>query len=349
MSYFFGDGFDLYAAPADAVLGNSYWDSGSAAANLQTGRFSGSRAWQHNSVSAITAVLQKSSGSNDSVHHINIAISQGAALTGTNNIGWFTLLDSSTAQCSIAFRADGAILLTSGASNGTTLATYTGALTAINTWYAFEIEVVVHNTTGSISIRKNGNPTNDFAASSLNTRGGTTNNYANSVRLGAGLQNGTGQILDDFLWRSDAASVPWVGDVRCYTRMPASDASAAWNRLSGSTNYSQVNQAQQDAATTYVYSSTVGQTDLYGIASISGTPSTIVGVVTRCLAQKSDAGTRNVALRLRSGATDVTGTSTALNTTFGWIWRNDLTDPATGAAWTATAVNNLQIGQTVSA
>jgi hypothetical protein len=45
----------------------------------------------------------------------------------------------------------------------------------------------------------------------------------------------------------------------------------------------------------------------------------------------------------------VTGTSTALGTAFGWIWRNDLVDPATGAAWTAVGVSNLQVGQTLSA
>jgi hypothetical protein len=67
------------------------------------------------------------------------------------------------------------------------------------------------------------------------------------------------------------------------------------------------------------------------------------------LCQKSDAGTRNVALRLRSGATNVTGTSTALNTTWGWVWRSDTVDPATGAAWGVVAVNNLLIGETLTA
>jgi hypothetical protein len=117
----------------------------------------------------------------------------------------------------------------------------------------------------------------------------------------------------------------------------------------GAVNAPFVADAMQDAAASFVSSSTVGQTDLYGIAPIAGTPASIIGVTTRALAQKSDAGTRNVALRLKSGATDVTGTSTALGTAFGWIWRNDLVDPATGAAWTAVGVSNLQVGQTLSA
>jgi hypothetical protein len=40
----------------------------------------------------------------------------------------------------------------------------------------------------------------------------------------------TSQQIDDILWRSDASSVPFVGDIRCYTRMPASDASVQFAR-----------------------------------------------------------------------------------------------------------------------
>jgi hypothetical protein len=354
-------------------------------------------------------------------------------------------------------------------------------------------------------VRKNGNTSNDFTLGSLNTRGGTANNYANKVTLGQQASI-TSHLMDDFLWRSDPTSLPWVGDVRCYTRMPASDAAVQWtpsgavlpmpnypagttsNQGFGSTNAAYmpfvpvcdgtigslsltctvaitadikcsiyasaagapttvlgsanlvsnpgvgtttftfaspvavsrgvtyfaafrqsvtsgnflgmtavpaggygsgtlsvtyasfptanptltpstnpsfpmtvnitptsganspfVADIQQDGATSYVSSSTVGQADLYGIAPISATPSSVVAVVTRGLAQKTDAGTRNIGLNLRSGATTSSGASTALNTSFGWISRTDLTDPATSAAWTATGVNNLQIGATVTA
>lgn len=35
-------------------------------------------------------------------------------------------------------------------------------------------------------------------------------------------------------------------------------------------------------------------------------------------------------------------------TSWGWLWRTDLVDPATGAAWTATGVNNATIGPVVT-
>ena len=99
-------------------------------------------------------------------------------------------------------------------------------------WYAFEIEVVVHNTNGSIKIRRNGNPTDDFFLGSLDTTS-TANNYANRLVFGA--QLAVNFLIDDLLWRSDAASVPWVGDIRCYTRYPVADVSVQFSKTTTAT------------------------------------------------------------------------------------------------------------------
>jgi hypothetical protein len=114
------------------------------------------------------------------------------------------------------------------------------------------------------------------------------------------------------------------------------------------TNYSLVNEAQQDAGASYVFDSTVGHADFYNIASIPVTPVATIAVTTRGFAEKSDAGARSGAVQLKSGSSTVASPSTALNTTWGWLWRTDVTDPATGAAWTATGVNNAQVGPTVT-
>jgi hypothetical protein len=109
-----------------------------------------------------------------------------------------------------------------------------------------------------------------------------------------------------------------------------------------------VNETLQDGTTSYVYDSTVNDADFYNIAALSVTPASVVAVTTRGFVQKSDAGTRSGAVQLKSGATTVTSTSTALSTSWGWLWRTDTTDPATGAAWTATGVNNATIGPKVT-
>jgi hypothetical protein len=500
MSYFFGDGFDLYASPADAIAG--YWDaniSNTSGASLNPGRFSNSRSMYLGT----TLAFGKSSGVNDGVHHFVFAYMQNGNSSSSNLGHVFILYDGATAQCTFGIRGDGSIEFRSGTQTGTVLATYIGAPLLANVWYAFEVEVVVHNTNGSITIRKNGNPANDFFAGSLNTRT-TTNNYANKITIGYYQGIGVTPYIDDFLWRSDAASVPWVGDIRCFTRRPASDVQAQLSRTSGAVNtvmwsgvgvyqslsanqaeymqftapysglltgvtipnaagsgggtghiktaiFSSVNntigtvlatsaelttpptgpmtfsfasptyvsagqtywvgvindsgnitmnvvnnpttnivlsgtsyaawpinspggtpagnncpgitliftpQANADAVSdlyqdgtgTFVYSSTVGQNDLYAISAIGASPASIVGVVTRGFFQKSDAGSRNAAVQLKSGGVTVQGADTPLvATTFGWLARTDLVDPATASAWTVSGVNSANIGVKVTA
>jgi hypothetical protein len=74
-----------------------------------------------------------------------------------------------------------------------------------------------------------------------------------------------------------------------------------------------------------------------------------VAVTTRGFVQKSDAGTRNGAVQMKSGSTTVQSTSIALSTSWQWLWRTDATDPATGSTWTPVAVSNVNIGPVVTA
>jgi len=345
VTYVFGDGLDCYAATADMLLG--YWDGGlgtNVNLTLQPGRFAGGQALQFGGAAFV--LLTKSSAVNDAVHHISVAYRQTLALSGTTLGLYFQFIDNVTNQCCIVFRSDGTILLTSATPAGTTLATYAGAVTAQNTWFQFEFEVVINNTSGSFKARKNGNSTDDHSTTGINTRPGA-NSYANKLTVGQQATFVSWQI-DDLLWRSDAAAVPWLGDIRAYTRMPASDASVTFTRTAGATNASCVDEPQQNALTDYVFSANVNDADFYTIGTTATTPATVVAVTTRGFISKSDAGVKGAAVQLKSGATTVTSTPTLLSTTFGWLWRTDTTDPATGAAWTNGAVNSVQIGPKVT-
>lgn len=498
MAFTFTDGFDCYAAAADEILG--YWDSGGATNTLVTGRFIGSRAIQMPNIS--TGVLVKSSGQNDAVHHISFAFQHPGLITGSSIQLYINIGDGATAQCTMAFRTDGSIQLQSGGVGGAVLATYSSAFTG-GVWNHFEFEIVINNTTGSFKVRKNGNTSDDFASTGLNTRGGTANNYANRITLGASTSaSGGNHMVDDFIWKSSAAAGTWIGEVRCRTRYPNADsgtpqwtraatgaaliqsyagagannpitavgsafldpftclyagsiasimistygavtgnakaaiwadnagvpgavlascsaqaavsgnnvftlstpltvtpgqkiwigmccdtAGGSWNtqsltsngatgtlgystfpqanpsvtggnRLVGSNivysaatgNYQMVQEAQQDGASSYNYDSTVNDVDRFTISAIDATPATTFATTVRGLLQKSDAGTRNTQVLLKSGATEVGSGSAANNAgVWGWQYRTDETDPATGSAWTATAVNNALIGVQVTA
>jgi hypothetical protein len=257
-------------------------------------------------------------------------------------------MDGATTQCTVVFRTDGAILLASGAANGTVLATYAGAFPVASTWYAFEFEIVIHPTAGSFTVRKNGNTVADFTATSLNTRPTSANAYANKLVIGS--QGALTHYDDDLFWQSSAATGAWLGDIRCYARMPASDASVTFTKSTGASNFSCVDEAQQNALTDYVFDSNPGDADFYGVASIASTPAAVIATTTRAYMQKSDAGTRTAAVQLKSGATTVASPTLVL-TTSGWLWawRTDIVDPNTGAAWTPAAVNLAQVGPKVIA
>src|SRR6188768_921653 len=159
MAWAFGESWDCYAAIADMGLG--YWDSVVVGAStIQAGRFAGSQAL---GLLSATGIQAKSSGVNDAVHHLSVAFRQTAVLSGATLGLYFQFTDNVTNQCCIVFRQDGTILLTSATPGGTVLATYSGAVTAQNTWFQFEFEVVINNATGSFKARKNGSATDDHS------------------------------------------------------------------------------------------------------------------------------------------------------------------------------------------
>jgi hypothetical protein len=216
MTYNFGDSFDLYTLAADLT---GYWDVYTPTVNpTVAGRFPGSRALQMSS----TGSLAKN-GANDAVHHIFCAYSTNQPISGASTWQSFQLFDGTTAQCSIWFRSDGAIILSSGSPAGAVLATYAGAVTAQNVWYGFEFEVVIGSGgAGSFAVRKNGNAANDFTATGLNTQV-SANAYANKLVLGNGGNSVTS--VDDLYWRSGAAAGAWLGELRACARMPQADVS----------------------------------------------------------------------------------------------------------------------------
>ena len=123
-----------------------------------------------------------------------------------------------------------------------------------------------------------------------------------------------------------------------------------FTKSTGASNFSCVDEAQQNALTDYVFDTNPGDADFYGISSIASTPATVIATTIRAYMQKSDAGTRTAAVQLKSGATTVASPTLVLTTSgFAWAWRTDLVDPATGRAGLRRRSTTRTIGPKVVA
>jgi hypothetical protein len=122
-----------------------------------------------------------------------------------------------------------------------------------------------------------------------------------------------------------------------------------WGNVTGmTTNFSEVNEVPPGGDLSCVTSSTVGAEDRYGFGSLSSTPSNIGGVKVSALLRKTDVGARTITVQLKSGGTEVTGSSQSPAVSYGYFANYLDTDPNTSAAWTASGVNSVTAGTKVA-
>jgi hypothetical protein len=259
--------------------------------------------------------------------------------------GGIALLDGTSAQVTIEMASNN-LVVRSGGHAGTILGTIVGK-GVVSTWRHINIDVTIHNTTGSISIYLDGaNPTSgaNLSLTNVNTRGGTSNNYINAIGLVA--DGAYHHYKDIFVWNDDGtAPTGWIGQPRSYTSWAASAGAVTDfpTRVGGSgTNWSA--NSTNNGDTSYVSSSTVGHVDLYGVTALPVTPTSIYGLEHFLLMRKEDAGPRTVALRRRSstgGVTDDLASTASIPVYYDRLGYWESLNPDTAAAWTPSTLPQL--------
>lgn len=167
------------------------------------------------------------------------------------------------------------------------------------------------------------------------------------------LQDGnTGeQRWDDFYLLDSAGSVnnTWLGNTRAKYMAPVSNSTPLQFAIGGTapaaTNWQSVlNQLLND--TKYVYASTVGYQDLYGIDPNLNTPA-VFGVEVAGAYRQDDATQRFIKNTIKSGSVTTTGPARAINQSYTFYPDIYELDPNTGAGFTGAAVNALTVGPKV--
>jgi hypothetical protein len=234
MAWIVADGFDYYPAVAD--LARSVWDTVPTLPQLGTAASHPPRFLPGQCVyGAGTGVTwgTKVIGSNEGTIYLVCALYFEGAPSGTNPGLYLKLLDGASAQCTLVIESSGNILLKRGDQNGTTVATYSGALPQ-DTWQHFQFRVVIDPTIGSFTARRNGSPSDTFSATGLNTRS-TANSYATAFHYGNGNAAANFVRLDDLLVFSGSGAAPntWVGDTRAICLPPVSDSAIQFAAVPG--------------------------------------------------------------------------------------------------------------------
>ncbi|PSJ50518.1 hypothetical protein C7I85_30010 [Mesorhizobium soli] len=128
-------------------------------------------------------------------------------------------------------------------------------------------------------------------------------------------------------------------------RPNAAGDSAALQRFGAATNWQAVAETAADGDTSYVYSGTSGNVDLYNFADLATTPSAITAVIVNNHVRAEGAGTINVRAKAKRSTSTANGDTIEIaGTAYRNIQQAFTTDPSTSAAWTAAGVNAAQIG-----
>lgn len=222
---------------------------------------------------------------------------------------------------------------------GTTLAVGETEL-SLDTWYYIEIKVYVHATEGTVDVYIDG--VSEVSLDEQNTKPQTA---ASVDRIG--LVNGaSGDVAFDDSYFDDAEV---HGPRRVETLRPTADtAQKDFTASTGSDNYAMVDETTGDGDTTYVESDTVGHKDLYAMADLSETPTTIDCVQVNITVRETTAGQYNARPIMDSGGTTYNGSIGGLGTTYADFMHRWAVNPNGSAAWSKSAVDALKAGPEVT-
>lgn len=330
------DGFEDDAA---ANLGADYTVVGSF--TIGTGRRSATSCLVHSN-SAAANITRTIGGTEATVlQSLSYLVTTLAVPTSDRSIMRFQ--EGSTVHVSISIIGSGAIEVHRG--NRTTLLGTSAAVVTGNSWYWFQVKVVVHDSAGVVEVRDSSGSVL-LNLTSQDTRNGGTG-YVDTVSIGHTGGNGmTSNQYDDWhVWDSTGSICnTFTNDTRVDHKLPDGAGNSAQFTPSTGSNYACVDEANWNT-TDYVESSTAGHIDTYTFGDIGHSPPSIYAVLITAVAQKDDAGARSLKMTARRSGTNYSGSSNTLNQ--GSYSRSvDVreTDPSTSAAWTQSGVNAGEYG-----
>jgi hypothetical protein len=334
----FVEGFDYYPAITGVTGVAGRWTlNNTASTSLITGRFGGQ---------ALSSSPTTSQSLTRAIATTNV-ISCGVAIRITDasevNAGrrLIEFRNASGPQCGVGINSGGEIIAYRNTAS-TVLGIATGVTFSDGTWHYIEVEAFIHDSSGFINVYKDGIQV--LAVSGADTKQQTSDDIALFRLYGT---DGTSAQPNVFAWDDiyviDQGSR--LGESRVVTLYPdGATADADWTPSGGGDNYEAVDETLANGDTDYVASATPGDLDVYALGDLGFTPGTIHGLQLTMCARKDDAETREVRLKLKSGAVTEHRTTQAMASSYQYFSDVYEEDPDAVGPWTAASVNAMQIG-----
>lgn len=314
-------------------------------ASLVTGRDGGLALRSANSTNTSVNFTTKAFASPQSTYYIGGAFQLNLVYGGTNSI--IQLIDSATAQITLAINSSNQLLVYRGTTAGTLLGTSTYVI-PLGAWQYIEIGVVIATSTGG-SVTVKVNQVAVLTLSSINTQN-TGNATASAVQFQITMPNsGTSYTLLDDIYICDGTTGlnnTFLGDNVVEAVKPNGAGNYAnWTASSGA-NYTTQSDIPEDGDTSYVTTSTSATIDTYTHGSLARVNSSILGIQVNYCARTTDSTAYSIYPVVRSSGTDNVGsTAYAINiTSYAIIGVVIPQNPVAAANWTPTTLNAAEIG-----
>lgn len=223
--------------------------------------------------------------------------------------------------------------------NGTVLGTSATKCVVTDTWQYIEVKAVIHDTTGSVTIKIDGTTVLELTGidTDANSSGQITEFQLSG--LASDISFDDFYLLDD----TGANNNNFLGDVKVITLLPTANGSYAQMTPVTGTNYENVDDTDLDFDT-YNTADAINETDTFTVTSPTALP-TIYGLQIASIAQNADTGVRKIKNLIYKNTT-VYLSSDELTLSYTWlnlstIWE---TDPVDSMSWSKEKIDAAQFG-----
>lgn len=337
MTFRFCDGFDSYSSASQLL---SKWSSGSNLGLTTTGgRFGGGALTNALTSLASTSLNRGVSIPSGAKVRVGFSIKYPVGQTGSVSQSAFVL--GLNTNCVLHLNGAGLLSVSNLSSSVVQLT----SLTAVNdgAWHWVELEYFLNGASGSAQLWIDG-----VAQGSVTANIGAAA-VVSSVTFGFGSAGtasvGSAFIDDAVIWDDQGSTFNTfpLGPRRISTLVPNADGDLVqFTPKTGTSHFAMVNGGY--ASTNYVSDTGTGNTELFRFPSLSYSPTSLTAVVGNYFGQNTGSGSTNLIPKLKTSGTTASGSTLTLTVGANSLLQSSFVTDAGGAAWTASAVNAMQLG-----